>query len=103
MFGLLKKLFGPSIDVKQLLDDGAVLVDVRSPSEYKAGHVQGSMNIPLPDIAGKATKLSKFDKPIITCCESGMRSGSAARTLKSKGLEAYNGGAWRSVSAKKKE
>jgi rhodanese-related sulfurtransferase len=45
------------------------------------------------------SKLNK-NKPVITCCASGMRSGSAKGLLKSKGFDAYNGGSWTSLKQK---
>lgn len=95
--GLLSKLFGPKVDMGQLIKDGAVIVDVRSTGEYAGGHIKGSMNIPLDQLSGKLNKLNK-NKPIITCCASGMRSASAKGVLKSKGFtEVYNGGSWMSL------
>lgn len=95
--GLFSKLFGPKVDMGQLIKDGAVIVDVRSTGEYAGGHIKGSMNIPLDQLSGKLNKLNK-NKPIITCCASGMRSASAKGMLKSKGFtEVYNGGSWMSL------
>ncbi len=95
--GLFSKLFGPKVDMGQLIKDGAVIVDVRSTGEYAGGHIKGSMNIPLDQLSGKLNKLNK-NKPIITCCASGMRSASAKGMLRSKGFtEVYNGGSWMSL------
>lgn len=95
--GLLSKLFGPKVDMGQLIKDGAIIVDVRSTGEYASGHIKGSMNIPLDQLSGKINKLDK-SKPIITCCASGMRSASAKGMLKSKGFtEVHNGGSWMSL------
>lgn len=43
MLGFIKKLFtgGPAVDYKQLLEDGALIVDVRTPGEFKTGHIKG--------------------------------------------------------------
>lgn len=96
MFGFLKKLFGGA-DIKALLDDGAVILDVRTKAEYKNGHVKGSVHMPLHVIDKQIKQLKKYKKPIVTCCASGRRSGVAASRLKAYGLEAYNGGSWTSV------
>ena len=54
MLGFLKKLFGgSSVNFRELVSNGAVIIDVRSPGEYKAGHVQGSKNYPLDNIRSK--------------------------------------------------
>jgi rhodanese-related sulfurtransferase len=48
MLEFLKKLFGGvSVNFKELITKGAIIVDVRSNSEYKAGHIPGSKNFPL--------------------------------------------------------
>jgi len=102
MIQTLKNLLGmgPKTDYKELVAKGAVIVDVRSKGEYQGGHIKGSINIPLNNLQGHLTKL-KRDKPIITCCASGMRSASAKSILKSHGFdEVYNGGGWMSLNNK---
>lgn len=98
MISLLKKLFGPGVDLREKLNEGAIIVDVRTAGEFGSGHVKGSKNIPLDKISNQIEKIKKWNKPVITCCASGMRSGSAASILKNNGIEAYNGGSWRSVN-----
>lgn len=98
--GLFQKLFGmgPKVDFADLIQNKkAYIVDVRTPGEFRSGHVKGSVNIPLNSIASADKKLKGRD-PIVLCCASGSRSGQATRVLKSKGFEAYNGGSWRSVN-----
>lgn len=90
----LKKLFGPGPDFKKMMADGAVILDVRSPGEYASGHIKGSKNIPLQQLSAGVKSIPK-NKPIITVCASGMRSGSAKSQLKSMGYEQVeNGGPW---------
>lgn len=98
MFGFLKKLFGPGVDLKQKLAEGAIIVDVRTPGEYASGHVKGSKNIPLDKLNAKMKTIQKWDKPVLTCCASGMRSGSAAAILRNNGVEAYNAGPWQKAN-----
>jgi rhodanese-related sulfurtransferase len=101
MLGLLKKLFGgASVNYKELVSNGAIIVDVRSAGEYKAGHIPGSKNFPLDNIRSKVADLKKLNKPVITVCRSGARSGMAKEILKSAGLEVYNGGPWTSLKSK---
>lgn len=97
MLGLIQKLFGPGVDLSEKMKEGAIVIDVRSPGEFSGGHVKGSKNIPLGDISTRMDKIKKWNKPIITCCTSGMRSGSAATILKRNGVDAYNGGPWQKV------
>lgn len=86
-----------SQDLKSLMSNGAIILDVRTPGEYNTGHVVGSKNIPLDSIAASMDELKKMNVTFITCCASGMRSGVAASQMKSVGLEAINGGSWYSV------
>ena len=99
MIAAFKKLFGrTSADLAEIIKAGAVIIDVRSKSEYAAGHVKGSLNIPLEQIEANASKLKKYSH-IITCCRSGNRSGMAKRTLESKGFRNItNGGSWQNVN-----
>lgn len=94
MFGL-----GPSADLKQLVQAGAIIVDVRTKGEFSGGHIKGSVNIPLQSLESNLGKLKK-EKVIITCCASGMRSGSAKSLLKAKGYTVHNGGGWMSLQNK---
>ena len=101
MLGFLKKLFGgSSTDYRALIDKGAVIVDVRTPGEFKEGHIPGSRNIPLDQIGSKTAELKKAGKPVITVCRSGSRSGMAKAKLSASGLEVYNGGSWQSLITK---
>lgn len=97
---MLRTLFGigPKVDIPQLLADGAVVIDVRTRQEYAGGHVKGSKNIPLDELLKSLPGIPK-GKSVITCCASGMRSGSAAGTLRDHGFDAHNGGPWTRVQA----
>jgi len=102
MLAFLKKIFGSgnAFDYKVLLRKGALIVDVRTPAEFKSGHIQGSVNIPLDRVKAKAAELKRKNKPVITCCRSGNRSGMAKSILISAGIECYNGGAWNELNHK---
>ncbi|MBX9961101.1 MAG: rhodanese-like domain-containing protein [Burkholderiaceae bacterium] len=82
----------------------AVVIDVCEPAEYAAGHVGGAKNIPLAQLAQQlpATVKNK-DVPVIFACQSGSRSGSAARIAKGLGYakaQSLSGGlsSWRAAS-----
>jgi phage shock protein E len=98
---LLGKLFGmKSVNYQQLVQEGAVIVDVRSPGEFQGGHIKGSINVPLQSIQSSLGKIPK-NKTVITCCASGMRSASAKSVLKSAGYaDVHNGGGWMSLKSK---
>lgn len=77
---------------------GAYIIDVRTPQEYKMGHIQQAVNIPLDQIRKNAEKIRKIDKPVITCCQTGSRSGRAKSILRRKGIpEVLNGRGWISL------
>lgn len=99
--GLFLTLFGKkqAVNFAELYNSGAVILDVRTPSEFKTGHIKGAVNIPLDKLLSGLSKLTKT-KPVITCCASGMRSASAAAQLKRAGYESYNGGSWTSLKNK---
>lgn len=98
---MFRSLFrsGPQIDLQAIKDKGAVIIDVRTAGEFSACHVEGSVNIPLDQLPKRLKKLPK-NKPIIACCASGGRSGSAVNFLKANGYEAYNGGGWAQLNRK---
>lgn len=102
MINAIKNIFGlgPKTDYKELIKNGAQIIDVRTRGEYASGHVKGSINLPLNELAASANKIKK-NVPLITCCASGMRSASAKSTLSSLGFkEVYNGGGWMSLNNK---
>ena len=96
--GLLDFLFGNKRKkIEAFMAQGGIIIDVRTKNEYKTGGIPGSKNIPLQNITGQLSTIKKWNKPVITCCASGIRSGSAAAILKSNGVQAINGGAWSSL------
>ncbi|MBT4881272.1 MAG: rhodanese-like domain-containing protein [Flavobacteriales bacterium] len=98
---ILNKIFGiKSTDYNQLMKDGGIVIDVRTPGEFNSGHIKGSINIPLDKIKSKIKKIENLKKPVIFCCASGMRSGQATSITKSRGIDVYNGGGWSSLDRK---
>jgi rhodanese-related sulfurtransferase len=88
-------------DAVRLMNDGAVLVDVRSANQYKDSHISGARSVPGDQIAAGAASLDKLKgKTVIVCCENGITSGAAARKLTELGFkQVFNLrgglGAWR--------
>lgn len=93
------------MELKELLGhESATLVDVREPFEFEAGHVEGSINIPLGEVPNEVERFESMSKPLILFCRSGGRSGMATKVLQSKGLEdVHNGGGWEAVRDAKNE
>jgi rhodanese-related sulfurtransferase len=93
-------LGGKSESIKDFVNKGAVIIDVRTIGEFREGHIKGSKNMPLDTISSNVNDIKKLDKPVIVCCRSGMRSTQAASILKSAGIEVINGGGWQSLEDK---
>lgn len=95
--GFFSNLFGTGnkANVREIIENGAVIVDVRTPGEFAGGHVKGSVNIPLDKIQNNIAKIKNYRKPVVVCCASGMRSSNAKRVLMKNGIEeVYDGGSW---------
>lgn len=77
-------------DVKDLPRDGSVtLLDARTAGEYRRGHVEGFVNIPVDELRERMDEIEK-DKPVYIICQSGLRSYIASRILAGNGYETYN-------------
>jgi len=100
--GLLSMLGfgGKSESVKDFMEKGAVIIDVRTVGEFREGHIKNSKNIPLDNIFSKVNEIKRLEKPVIVCCRSGMRSAQAASILKNNGIDVMNGGGWQSLESK---
>jgi rhodanese-related sulfurtransferase len=77
---------GP-MDAVRLMNQGALMLDVRTQAEFDSGHIRDARHLPQEQVAGSAETLKKYkEKVIVACCESGMRSGAAARVLRTQGF-----------------
>lgn len=72
-------------DARQVVARGALLVDVRTPAEFAAGHVRGAVNIPVEQLERRLGELGPVDSPLVLYCHSGRRSARATRLLKGHG------------------
>jgi phage shock protein E len=101
MISFLKNLFGreSKVDYKQLIKDGAIILDVRTANEFAGGHAKNAINISVDSLSNNLGKLKNKQQPIITCCASDTRSGIAKRILLAKDYkQVYNGGTWQRVN-----
>lgn len=74
--------------------NGAIILDVRTATEYDMGHIPGSVNISLGSIRERYGELDP-EKTYITTCSHGLRSVKVVQLLKERGFKhVYNGGAW---------
>ncbi len=85
----LSGFFGPGIDelaAQARETPGSIMIDVRTPDEYRDGHIEGAVSIPLVSIpATAARRLPDKDAPIYAYCLSGARSAQACRELERQG------------------
>ena len=94
--GCTAKDLTPPEQISDLLKDGAILVDVRTKSEFDSGHLKGALHLPHGEILQlpKRTELTK-EQTIVVYCRSGRRSGFAKDSLTKAGYKAvYNGGGY---------
>lgn len=88
--GIFSKLFAKSFETvsvaraRAMLDDGAVLVDVRTSQEWNAGHAPAARHMPLDNLERRTGSLTNATT-VVTICKSGMRSAQAARMLAAQG------------------
>ncbi len=87
------------MDLQTLINsEDAVIVDVREPGEFNAGHLEASINIPLSQLGHSVERYRELGRPLILICHSGNRSGMVTQFLRRQGIkEVYNGGAWTDV------
>jgi phage shock protein E len=97
---IMSSLFGgnTTVDLKSIIEEGAFLVDVRTPAEFAEGHVKGSVNIPLDRVPSMLSEF-KNKKNIVVFCRSGGRSSQAKLILEQNGFSnVVNGGTWDHVA-----
>lgn len=91
IFKILNFLFGgknmSKTEIKELIQAGATIVDVRSPDEFKDGHYKKAINIPVSEMERRAGELGKTDSPVILYCLSGGRCIKAKSILEKKGFQ----------------
>ena len=88
------------VESKRRVDAGALLLDVRNPNEWQAGHAEGAAWIPMGELAERQEELPT-DREIVVICKTGSRSAQVAQALVAAGYGAVNvaGGseAWQAV------
>ena len=93
--------FKPPTDFAALIDEGAVIVDVRTIDEFAHGHIKGSINIERDQLRYNLQRLPGKNNPIITCCATGARSATAKRILEAYFYaHVYDGGDWMRLQQK---
>ncbi|HPC40756.1 MAG TPA: rhodanese-like domain-containing protein [Spirochaetota bacterium] len=83
----------PKEQVKKWIDNGALIVDVRTPAEFGTGHYRNAIDVPLADIENSFAMFGNRNRLIVVYCRSGNRSGKARAILEKHGyMKVINGG-----------
>lgn len=99
--GLFSFLSGNSAkNIKEFQERGAIILDVRTVKEFTSGHIEGAINIPLSEVSSKISEIQQWNKPVIAHCAVGGRSAKAVSILNQHGVEAINGGGYKSLEKK---
>jgi phage shock protein E len=78
-------------DVRKLVSEGALLIDVRTPEEYDSKHIEKAINIPVDEVETRLKEFGDPNKPVIVYCRSGKRSARARLILLKHGFTSvYN-------------
>lgn len=72
---------------RELVASGALLLDVRTPEEFRDRHLDGAVNIPVQELGTRLGELGAKDRPIVVYCRSGARSATATKVMKSAGYD----------------
>lgn len=99
--GLFSRIFGAGV-APDPLPEQATLIDVRSPAEFAAAHIDGAVSLPLDRLARDIGKVaSDKDAPLIVYCQSGGRSEAARKFLLGAGYRhVINGGGLRGLASR---
>lgn len=81
---------GPSVrcdgpTARKLVAEGAQLIDVRTPMEFRQGHIKGALNIPVDELNRRVDEVAR-DRTVVVYCRSGARSSRAAAMLQGEGI-----------------
>lgn len=95
----LSEIFGfGSGKLRQALQEGAVIVDLRTAYEFDQGHIPRALNIPIDRLKANIGRLRDLRKSIILCCANSVHCAEAVEILHEAGISGvHNGGNWQSV------
>ena len=72
----------------RLMNSGATLIDLRSPNQFKDGHIAGARNVPGDQLAADPKAVARLaDKTVVFYCDDGATTGAALRTLARAGIK----------------
>ncbi len=80
------------VDAVQLINNDAMIIDLRNAESYARGHIVNAKNIPFDEFDAARDKVAKFkNKPIVAVCDSGISSNKAVTSLRKSGFESVYG------------
>lgn len=80
---------GAEAEARLKITQPPLVLDVRTPEEYRQGHIEGSVLIPLDELSSRMQEVPA-DREVLVICRSGARSGVATSQLRSAGYNAFN-------------
>ena len=88
-------------EAAELVKEGAVVIDIRTPTEYNLGHYKGAKSIPLGKIGSAKIPVPSKEHPIVVYCNTGQRARAAANKLETRGYTNvfYIAGTYKSIQA----
>jgi rhodanese-related sulfurtransferase len=99
--GWLSELFGGGGAIREAIQNGAVVIDLRKAFDYDQGHIPHSLNIPADRIRSNIDRIRDLHRPVILCCGPGDGCWEAMDVLRQAGIsQVINGGNWQSVLRK---
>ncbi|HXD77370.1 MAG TPA: rhodanese-like domain-containing protein [Puia sp.] len=97
----LGDIFGGGSGIREALQDGAVVIDLRTAFEFDQGHIPHSLNIPADRIRSNIDRIRDLRRPVILCCGAGGGCWEAMDELRQAGIaRVINGGNWQTVLRK---
>jgi rhodanese-related sulfurtransferase len=79
-------------DLLPLLQEGAVLLDVRTEEEFVGCHIEGAVNIPLQELDRSLSIVREWKRPVVVYGADDQRSSRAVTKLRNHGITAFDGG-----------
>jgi len=80
----------PQHNARDLVANGALLLDVRTPDEFRAQHIPGAVNIPVQELGTRLREVGPKARPVVVHCRSGARSAAAAQLLSREGYQVHD-------------
>jgi phage shock protein E len=82
-------------NISTLISKGAILIDVRSPKDFKSNSIHDSFNFPLTSLNHNWKVLKSFERPIILISENGQSASKAIKLLSTYQVDCHHGGSWK--------